>query len=79
MNGERKRCVFTSGLKNRFAFHDYQDGVYCIIGPFANFTTDPDFQKELENLCRRFNLTHGHLSQQRYDELTGAAGPAALP
>jgi hypothetical protein len=66
----QKRCVFTDGLKNKFAFQEYEDGVYCIIGPFEGFTADQEFQTELENLCRRYNLKHGHLSQMRYDELT---------
>lgn len=68
----QKRCVFTDGLKNKFAFQDYEDGVYAIIGPFKNFTHDPEFQDELTQLCRKYNLKHGHLSQKRYDELTAA-------
>jgi hypothetical protein len=66
----KKRCVFTDGLKNKFAFQEYEEGVYCIIGPFEGFMADLDFQKDLENLCRRYNLKHGHLSQKRYEELT---------
>ncbi len=65
----QKRLVFTDGLKNKFAFQEYADGVYAIIGPFENFTSDPEFQDELTELCRRYNLKHGHLSQEKYIEL----------
>ena len=68
----RKRLVFTGGLKNKFAFHDYEDGIYAIIGPFENFTHDTEFQDELTELCRKYNLKHGHLSQEKYERL--AAG-----
>jgi hypothetical protein len=66
----RKRCVFTDGLTNKFAFQEYEEGVYCIIGPFKGFTADQDLQNDLEDLCRRYNLKYGHLSQEKYDELT---------
>lgn len=65
----RKRLVFTDGLKNKFAFQEYEEGVYAIIGPLETFTSDPEFQDELTELCRRYNLKHGHLSQEKYDEL----------
>lgn len=66
----RKRLVFTDGLKNKFAFQEYEEGVYAIIGPFDGFTADPEFQDELTELCRRYNLKRGHLSQERYNEVT---------
>jgi hypothetical protein len=63
MASRKKRLVFTDGLKNPFAFREYEEGVYAIIGPFENFTHDPEFQDELTELCRKYNLKHGHLSQ----------------
>ena len=68
----KKRLVFTDGLKNKFAFQEYEEGVYAIIGPFSGFTADPAFQDELTELCRRYNLQHGHLSKKKYKELTAA-------
>jgi hypothetical protein len=68
--GRQKRCVFTDGLKNKHAFQEFEEGVYCVIGPFTGFTSDTELQDELENICRRFNLRHGHLSQDRYEKLT---------
>lgn len=65
----RKRCVFTNSIGNNHAFKDYEEGVYCVIGPFGDFSADPEFQDELEDLCRRYNLKHGHLSQEKYDLL----------
>lgn len=68
--GRSKRCVFTDGLKNKHAFQEFEEGVYCIIGPFTGFTSDPEFQNVLEDLCRRFNVKHGHLSPERYHQLS---------
>jgi hypothetical protein len=65
----KKRLVFTDGLKNKFAFQEYDDGVYAIIGPFEGFTADSKFQDELTDLCRRYNVEHGHLSKRRYKQL----------
>lgn len=67
----RKRLVFTDGLKNKFAFQDFEDGVYAIIGPFGNFTHDPELQDALTEVCRRYNLKHGHLSPEKYQRLKG--------
>lgn len=64
-----KRLVFTDGLKNPHSFQDYADGVYAIIGPFADFTADESFQDELLELCRKYNLEHGHLSKKKYRAL----------
>ena len=69
MSGQQKRLVFTDGIKNKFAFEGYADGVYAIIGPFENFTHDQEFQNDLETLCRKFNLKHGHLSKAKFDQL----------
>lgn len=66
----RKRLIFTDGLGNPYAFKEFEGGVYAIIGPFAGHTADPEFQDELTELCRRYNLKHGYLSQDKYDELT---------
>ena len=65
----KKRLVFTDGLGNPYAFQDYEKGVYAIIGPFESHTSDSEFQDELSDLCRRYNLKHGHLSEKRYAEL----------
>ncbi|WP_375413053.1 hypothetical protein [uncultured Bradyrhizobium sp.] len=66
----KKRLIFTDGIKNRFAFQEYEDGIYAIIGPFDNFTADAEFQDELTELCRRYNLKHGHLSKEKYAALS---------
>lgn len=65
----RKRLVFTDGLKNPYAFQEFEDGVYAIVGPLSTFTADPDFVAELTDLCRRYNLQHGHLSKEKYRKL----------
>jgi len=64
-----KRAVFTDGIKNRFAFQDYADGVYAIVGPFSTFTSDTALQDGIVDLVRLYNLEHGHLSKDKYRKL----------
>lgn len=66
-----KRLITTDleGLKNPYGFSDFAPGEYVVIGPFSRDKADDGFNDELVELCRRYNLKHGHLSPDKYEKL----------
>lgn len=69
MSDPAKRVVFTDGLKNPHSFSDYEDGVYCVIGPFKNFNTEQPFQDQIECLAITQNYLNGHITREKFDDL----------